>query len=94
MVGEANRQVTKNSSAIRERILWLEQKQAADEATRQMIDAATQRVVEDSGLFYEKLLPLVERVTVEQTQLRALILRKTESLQDTMDLIRQDIRNA
>lgn len=94
MVGEATRQVIENSSAIRERILWLEQKQAADEATKQMIDATIQQVTENSRMLRERLLPLVEQVTAEQTQLRALILRKTESLQDTMDLVRQDTRNA
>ena len=94
MVGEATRRATENSSAVRETIVWLEQKQAADEATRQMIDAATRQVTENSGMLRERLLPLVEQVTAEQTQLRALILRKTESLQDTMDLVRQDTRNA
>lgn len=93
-VGEATRQVNENAFAVRERVLWLEQKQAADEATRQMINAAIRQADENSNVLREKLLPLVEQVTAEQTQLRALILRKTESLQDTMDLVRQDTRNA
>ncbi len=60
----------------------------------QMVGEATRQVTENSNVLREKLLPLVEQVTAEQTQLRALILRKTESLQDTMDLVRQDARNA
>ena len=61
---------------------------------RQMVGEATWRVTENSSVFCERLLPLVEQVTAEQAQLRALILRKTENLQDTMDLVRQDARNA
>ena len=55
---------------------------------------AARQMTESSDVVRERLLPLVQRISAEQTQLRALILRKTESLQDTMDLVRQDTRNA
>ena len=41
----------------------------------------------------DQILPLVQRISAEQDQLRALILRKTESLQDTMDSFRETTRS-
>ena len=54
---------------------------------------AARQMTESSDVVRERLLPLVQRISAEQDQLCALILRNTESLQDTMDLVRRVCRN-
>ena len=60
----------------------------------QIFGASAQQMSEGSSLVRDKVLPLMDRISAEQDQLRALILRRTESLQDTMDSVRQTTHNA
>ena len=67
------------------------------EVVKEMIQTfggSARKLSEGSALVQDGVLPLMQRIITEQDQLRALILRRTESLQDTMDSIRETTRSA